>query len=267
MTTRFTRYVALGDSQTEGLNDGDELSGYRGWADRFAERLADVSPDLRYANLAVRGCRARHVRDEQLPAALALEPDLATVVVGMNDMLRHDYDLEQTVRQVEETFEALVAAGTRVLTMTFPHVGRMLPMMSWLLPRQRLLNARLSEAADRHGIPVLDLFELEMAADSRMWSHDRIHGSTQGHALIAAGMAELVGLPGGDGTWRDALPDRARRTRLDVVRREAQWAATFLVPFLVRQARGRAPGSGRFAKRPLLEQVRASVEEDRACQS
>jgi hypothetical protein len=195
-----------------------------------------------------------------------MDPDLATVVVGMNDMLRHDYDLEQTVRQVEETFAALVAAGTRVLTMTVPHVGRMLPMMSWLLPRQRVLNERLREAAERHGVPVLDLFELEMTADPRMWSHDRIHGSAAGHALIAAGMAELVGLPG-DGTWRVPLPDRARHSPLDVVRREAQWAATFLVPFLLRQARGRAPGHGRTAKRPVLEQVRAATRDDRACQT
>jgi lysophospholipase L1-like esterase len=261
MITRFTRYVALGDSQTEGLNDGDELSGYRGWADRFAERLAEASPGLLYANLALRGCRARDVRQDQLPAALALEPDLATVVVGMNDMLRHDYDLDLTVRQVEETFEALVAAGARVFTMTFPHVGRMLPVMSWLLPRQRILNERLREAAERHGVPVLDLFELEMTSDPRLWSHDRIHGSAEGHELIAAAMTELVGLPGIDGSWRVPLPDRVLHTPFDVVRREAQWVATFLVPFLVRQLRGRSPGSGRSPKRPVLEPVRLTHDD------
>ncbi|MEP6817440.1 MAG: SGNH/GDSL hydrolase family protein, partial [Marmoricola sp.] len=211
MTTRFARYVALGDSQTEGLNDSHELGGYRGWADRFAERLAETSPGLLYANLALRGCRSTNVRHAQLPAALALEPDLATVVVGMNDMLRHDYDLEQTVREVEETFEALVASGARVLTMTFPHVGRMLPIMAWLLPRQRVLNDRIRTVAARHGVPVLDLFGLELTGDARMWSHDRIHGSALGHTRIAAGMAELVGLPGSDGSWSRPLPDLARR--------------------------------------------------------
>lgn len=259
MSPQFTRYVALGDSQTEGLNDGDELGGYRGWADRFAERLADGSPDLLYANLALRGCRARDVREEQLSAALALGPDLATVVVGMNDVLRHDYDLERTVSEVEETFEILVASGARVLTMTFPHVGRMLPVMSWLLPRQRVLNGRLRDAAERHGVQVLDLFALETTGDPRLWSHDRIHGSAEGHALIAAGMAELVGMPGSDGAWRDPLPDPAGHTPLDVVRREAQWTATFLVPFLLRQLRGRPPGHGRSAKRPLLTPVRAAL--------
>jgi lysophospholipase L1-like esterase len=66
----FERYVALGDSQTEGLNDGDETRGYRGWADRLAERLAELNPDLRYANLAVRGRLTAQVREQQLAPAL-----------------------------------------------------------------------------------------------------------------------------------------------------------------------------------------------------
>ena len=129
----YRRYVALGDSQTEGLNDGDDAVGVRGWADRFAEALAaTTSPGLLYANLALRGCRARDVRHGQLGAALEMEPDLASVVVGMNDLLRHDYDADATVRDVEETFAALRATGCQVVTMTFPDIGRMLPVMAWL---------------------------------------------------------------------------------------------------------------------------------------
>ena len=33
----FSRYVAIGDSTTEGLDDPDGAGGYRGWADRLAE--------------------------------------------------------------------------------------------------------------------------------------------------------------------------------------------------------------------------------------
>ena len=48
----YLRFVALGDSSTEGLDDPDELGGFRGWADRFAARVVQTSPDLAYANLA-----------------------------------------------------------------------------------------------------------------------------------------------------------------------------------------------------------------------
>lgn len=251
MAPQYRRFVALGDSQTEGLNDGNDLVGIRGWADRFAETLArTTSPELTYANLAVRGCRARHVRDVQLPAALALEPDLASVIVGMNDLLRHDFKLEETVAQVEQTFAALRSTGCRVVTMTFPDVGRMLPVMSWLRPREEQLNALLAQAAARHQVEVLDLFDLDLCADPDMWSHDRIHASTQGHVRIAAAMAEMFGLPGSDHTWAEAQV--VTRGRLHDARRDAWWLATFVLPFLTRQLRGRGPGSGRTAKRPEL---------------
>ncbi|MFC7641632.1 SGNH/GDSL hydrolase family protein [Streptosporangium lutulentum] len=88
----FTRYVALGDSQTEGLGDGDDIRGYRGWADRLAEHLAEADPDLLYANLAVRGRLAAQVHAEQLGPALRLRPDLVTVMAGMNDLVRPGFD-------------------------------------------------------------------------------------------------------------------------------------------------------------------------------
>ena len=252
----YRRYVALGDSQTEGLNDGDDATGIRGWADRFAATLATTtSPGMHYANLALRGCRARDVRHGQLDAALALEPDLASVVVGMNDLLRHDYDADATVRDVEQTFAALRATGCRVLTMTFPDIGRMLPVMAWLRPREVELNRRLVEAAGRHEVAVLDLFPLAMCGDPGLWSHDRIHGSPEGHARIAAGMAELLGVPGSDGSWRACVPSDTGL--VDAVRRDAWWAATFVVPFLTRQLLGRGPGAGRTAKRPDLMPVLA----------
>ncbi len=251
MAVQYQRFVALGDSQTEGLNDGDDSVGVRGWADRFAERLAaTTSPGLTYANLAVRGCRARHVHEEQLPAALALEPDLASVVVGMNDLLRHDYDLASTVRQVESTFAALRATGCRVLTTNFPDVSLMLPVMGWLRSREVELNDRLGEAAARHDVEVLDLFGIRLSADPAMWSHDRIHGSTLGHQRIAAGMCALLGLPGSDHSWVE--PTGAGTGRLHLVRRDAWWLATFMVPFLTRQLRGRGPMADRSAKRPQL---------------
>ena len=75
----FERYVALGDSSTEGLADGDERSGYRGWSRRLAERIATSQGMLQYANLAQRGLTTREIRERQLERALALRPDLATV--------------------------------------------------------------------------------------------------------------------------------------------------------------------------------------------
>src|SRR5690242_16188799 len=114
----FERYVAIGDSTTEGLDDPDGAGGYRGWANRLAERIAAAQGALLYANLAVRGKRARAIRDEQLAPAVAMRPDLATVVAGMNDLLSLDFDARRIAGDVGEMQRALVDRGAVVVTFT-----------------------------------------------------------------------------------------------------------------------------------------------------
>ncbi|CAL9365534.1 hypothetical protein SUDANB178_00750 [Streptomyces sp. enrichment culture] len=112
----YRRYVALGDSQTEGLGDGDDTVGLRGFADRLAEHLARDRPGLGYADLAVRSRLAAQIHAEQLAPALALRPDLATVVTGVNDLLRPRFDAHHDAGHQEAMFAALTAQGARVAT-------------------------------------------------------------------------------------------------------------------------------------------------------
>ena len=92
----FARYVAIGDSSTEGLDDPDGKGGYHGWANRLAARVAasQTSP-LLYANLAIRGRSTRRIRDEQLEPALALRPDLVTLFTGTNDVVKRRFDVDE----------------------------------------------------------------------------------------------------------------------------------------------------------------------------
>ncbi|WP_327584844.1 SGNH/GDSL hydrolase family protein [Nonomuraea sp. NBC_00507] len=251
----YSRYVALGDSQTEGLGDGDDVRGHRGWADRFAEQLACANPDLLYANLAVRGRQAAQIRDEQLPAALELRPDLATVMAGMNDIIRPGFDAAQVAAVLEDMFVALTGAGARVVTVTFPDIGAIAPLARPLRPRVLDLNARIRDAAARHGVTLVDTFRLAYVTDARMWSVDRLHASPEGHARFAAGVAHALELPGSDDTWTAPLPALAAPSPWRAAAVEARWLATFLGPWLARRLRGRSSGDGRTAKRPLLTPV------------
>lgn len=80
----WSRYVAIGDSFTEGIGDPepDSPGGHRGWADRVAEQLAERTDDFAYANLAVRGRLLQQIADEQIDPALALRPDLISISAG-----------------------------------------------------------------------------------------------------------------------------------------------------------------------------------------
>ncbi|NUS12013.1 MAG: SGNH/GDSL hydrolase family protein [Streptomyces sp.] len=245
----YARYVALGDSQTEGVGDGDDATGLRGWADRLAEHLAGADPALGYANLAVRGKLAAQVRAEQLGPALDLRPDLATVVAGLNDVMRPRFAAAAVAGELKAMFAALTAAGACVVTMTFPDVGRIAPLTRPLRPRVRALNAAIRAAAARHGVLVVDTEHVPVTTDPRLWSPDRLHASPVGHARIAAAVAQTLRLPGPATPWTE--PFATPPPRLTVAT-EARWAAAFLAPWLTRHARGRSSATGRTPKRPAL---------------
>ncbi len=260
---RYLRYVALGDSTTEGIGDGDEESGYRGVADRFADRLAATSPQLHYANLAVRGCGTDHVRTVQLPAALALRPDLATVVAGVNDFLRPRYDVDRVAGHLEATFAALTAAGTHVVTLTFPDIGKIAPLARPIASRARELNTRIRDAAARHGVTVVDTASHPVTVDPRLWSADRLHLSPLGHDRSAAAFAQALQLPDADDSWTLPLPVLPAPKPWQALRVELHWVATFLGPWVLRRLRGRSSGDGRTPKRPQLTPVAATPPQNR----
>jgi lysophospholipase L1-like esterase len=251
----YHRYVAIGDSQTEGIGDGDEATGYRGFADRLATRLAELNPELRYANLAVRGKLAGEVHAEQLAPALALRPDVVTVVAGINDILRPRFDIAAVAGHIEAMFASLTRAGATVGTVTYPNVAKIAPLARPLLPRVLALNAHIREAAARHDVRVVEAFEVAVTTDVRIWSADRLHASPAGHQRIADSMAHALALPGADDSWTHPLPAVPRPPRLTAIRTELRWLSGFLGPWLGRRLRGVSSGTDRTAKRPELTRV------------
>jgi lysophospholipase L1-like esterase len=250
----YLRYVALGDSQTEGVGDGDDSTGLRGWADRLAEHLAEADPEARYANLAVRGRLASQIHKEQLAPALVHRPDLATVVAGMNDLLRPSFDADAVAGDLEAMFAALTAAGACVVTMTFPDAARIIPLARPVSGRVVALNRRIRAAARRHGVVVVETARHEVVTDPRLWSPDRLHASPLGHERIAAAVADALRLPGSDDTWTHPLPPPPipPATGWRAAAGEVLWAATFFGPWIGRRLRGRSSGDDRSAKRPEL---------------
>ena len=255
----YHRYVALGDSTTEGLDDRRPKGGYRGWADRLSEQLARGNPDFRYANLAVRGRRIGQVRAEQLVPALALEPDLATVVAGLNDLLHRRYGPDVTAGHLEAMFAELRGAGAAVMTFTLPDLSCVLPLARILRGRLTAYNEAIRAVGASTGAIVLDLAAEPMTADPRVWSLDRLHASTLGHERIAAGLAHALGLEGADVSWAAMLPLAGRRPPHALITAELIWAQRYFTPWLVRRLRGRSSGDGRTPKRPDLAPVAAGA--------
>jgi lysophospholipase L1-like esterase len=249
---RFERYVAIGDSSTEGIDDPDGRGGYRGWSSRLAERIAGTQGTLLYANLAIRGRTTRQIRDQQLAPALAMRPDLATVFSGTNDVLARRFDADSVARDMEAIQRALVGQGATVLSFTLPDLTPVMPIARWLAPRVRALNDSIRAAAAASGTILLDFATYPVGSDPRLWSADRIHANAAGHARIADALAHALRLPGCGADWQAPLPEREPRPPALMLRDEIAWASRFLLPWLWRHARGRSSGDGRQAKRPEL---------------
>lgn len=248
---RYRRYVALGDSSTEGLDDPDGAGHYRGWADRLAEHIARETPGFEYANLAVRGRSAGEVAATQLAPAIAMRPDLATVVAGMNDLLRRNFDAVRVAGHVGEMVRGLVAIGATVVTFTIPDVSSRMRLGNALTARTDALNRELRSMAHAHGATLLDLASYELAYDDRMWAPDRIHGNSAGHTAIGHELAHLLGVPGArSGALSAILEPRSPRRRRDVLAEDLRWVRLYVLPWAWRRLRGRTTGDGITAKRP-----------------
>jgi len=259
MGRRWRRFVALGDSTTEGLMDPDGAGGWRGWADRIAERLAESQDGIAYANLAVRGRRAGRIRAEQLPVALALNPDLASVLAGMNDLIGPRFRLAEVAGEVDAMLEALTGAGATALVFTIPYPGRANPLTVPIRPRFVALNESIRASARRTGAVLVDLARHQVGRDPRLWSEDRLHGSPEGHRRIAEGAAQALGLPGSDAAWTDPMPLAARRPVAEVAAAELDWHRRHFLPWLAAGIRGRSVAENPGPKRPALSPVVAGT--------
>ena len=255
---RFERYVAIGDSSTEGLDDPAGDGTFRGWANRLAEQIARAQAErggLLYANLGVRGKKTREIRDQQLERALALRPDLVTLFSGTNDMVSRRFDLPAVAADLEEMMAALGDGGATVLTFTMPDLVPVMPLARRLAPRLEALNAAIRGAAVATGALLVDFAAHPVASDPRLWSPDRLHANSAGHARIAAALAHALGIPGADGDWRLPLPTAAPRSAAQRLRGELVWGKDYLLPWLIRHSLGRSSGDRRQPKRPELAPV------------
>jgi lysophospholipase L1-like esterase len=242
----MTRFAALGDSITVGM--GDPAPG-RGWA----ALLASTLPQSELHNLATLGALAADVERAQLPAATALRPDVASVVVGINDTLRGDFDPERTGLSVDRTVAALRAAGAEVLTVRLPDPGQMfgLPgaLARPLARRMRAVNAAVDEVARRYGTVHLDVARDPATYERRYWSVDRLHPNERGHRLIACRFHALLGASGFPvGPGPDPEPSSPPPTRLA----EVHWMATKGTAWLVRRSRDLVPALVGLAVRECL---------------
>ncbi|SED80835.1 SGNH/GDSL hydrolase family protein [Streptomyces sp. TLI_105] len=240
-TADSLRFAVVGDSFSEGV--GDRVGGsWRGWAALLAEGLTDGGRGTAFLNLAVSGALSADVADEQAPRALAFRPHLASVVVGVNDTLRHTFDIALLARHLDRVCADLDALGAVLLTACLPDPGRMLglppPLARPLARRQRSVNAVVHALSDRYGAVHLHLADPAWTEDRTLWSADRLHPGERGHRAVAAGFHRLLAARGlTHGAPPSTEPAQPPPTRTEAL----LWLATAGTGWVLRRSRDLLP--------------------------
>ena len=246
--------MALGDSFTEGVGDPhpDSPNGLRGWADHVAVALAQSNPDLRYANLAVRGRRMDEILTEQVQTAVMLEPDLVTVYAGMNDLLLVRNDIDAMMARYADGLKALQQTGAHVLAFTAGDLGTV-PLFRRLRGRAAIYNELLRAIADDLGLQLVDFWRFTEFRDPRLWAGDRIHLSPLGHERMAAKVLDTLTVSHTLTTRSAALLASSPPARSFWA--NMRWATGCAAPWVAKRLRRATPGAGIEPKSTTLAKV------------
>ncbi len=188
---RIASYVAMGDSFTAGAGCPQ---GSR-WTDRLARAL-NGDGELAYRNLAQDGATSAEVL-RQLGPALEAEPDLVTLICGVNDVLFSTRpDIDRYTERLGEMFERLSSPRTLIVTATAPESLHFLD----LGPRSerrvrsglRSMNEQTRRLAAEHGVSCLEVSGHPGLDEPRNFQADGLHPSVLGHARAAASFASLI---------------------------------------------------------------------------
>lgn len=187
-----TRLVSLGDSFSCGQGVGLSVPPASTWPALLARAL----PRCEHTPLAVAGSRVRDVRRGQLPAALAARPTVATVLIGLNDVCRSDFDPKSFRTDLTAVTGELRAAGARVLLGRLHDPCRQLPVPARLArtvrDRLSVANAAVDALAGLPGVHAFDLAAVPALRLRAAWSVDRVHPTAVAHVHVATAAARAL---------------------------------------------------------------------------
>ncbi|CAL4859794.1 SGNH/GDSL hydrolase family protein [Microbacterium sp. MM2322] len=238
------RYVAIGDSFTEGV--GDELPDgtVRGWADLVAQGWADSRGEaISYANLAIRGKLIQPIVEEQLERALALRPTHLSFNGGGNDMLRPRTPISRVADVFSRVLRRCDEEGVTMIVLSGANPSAQLPLSGLIQRRGDELSREVTERIRGRDdlVVALNWPDAELSHTS-FWSEDRLHMNSRGHHRVAARVLEALGETPPADWWRLQEPDSA------VALGRGRYFREHLGPWLRRRLTGTSSGDGRQAK-------------------
>jgi len=199
---RSLRYVAFGDSYTIGTS----VEPAARWPNQLVAALAGDPPALSLVgNLGVNGYTSADLIRAELPELARLEPDFATVLIGVNDVVQGVpiATYEANVATILDTLSERLGAS-RLVTVAIPDYTVTPAGADYGDPRRQhdgivACNAVMARLSVARGIRFVDIFDLSLraATDRSLVADDGLHPSGAQYATWVERIAPVVAeLPG-----------------------------------------------------------------------
>jgi lysophospholipase L1-like esterase len=195
---RLIRLVTLGDGYTEGTRTAAPRRD--SWPAQLAESLERSGMTVVLRNLAEQGNTSGDLLDDKLDQVPALQPDVVTVQVGVNDIIAHETDRyhENISRILDELLTILPAEHIFAITTpdhSLTEWGQRTGAADTEGAAVAEVNATLREVAEARDIAVIDIGQVNQLVASDPGLVVQLDPpEPYGTAKQYAGWAELIGL-------------------------------------------------------------------------
>ena len=184
-TIQRVRYVAIGDSLTAGVGTTSSKDSF---PYTLSEMLAQSGRNVELMNLGVPAAKTQDVIDSQLQEVLSNDPDIVTMLIGINDI--QAFVSGETFKRNDEKIIDELQSRTRanIIIINLPYLGTA-DLITW--PFSWIYHARITtfnniikKIAESKGLTLIDLNKAtkdRSARSSDYYSIDQFHPSAKGY--------------------------------------------------------------------------------------
>lgn len=190
------RYLALGDSLTQGVGAPDESTG--AFPALVAEEWRADGCEVELQNAGISGYTAGQILAEQVPQIEEFQPTIITFQAGGND-IANGVPIDEYRNNVKSVLESATDSGARVIVLAqnewfrSPVGGDYGEDMD---SQRAAYDEVLIEEASAHGAEFVDLRPVyKQQADDGQWVEDGLHPTPEAYQAWADKLTEAVPAP------------------------------------------------------------------------
>ena len=194
--TDAVRYLALGDSLSQGVGAPDEQTG--AFPAQLAEQWRAAGCEVELQNAGISGYTAEQVLTDEVPQIEEFQPTMITFQAGANDIV-NAVTIDDYRKNVKAVLEAATGSGARVVVLAQNEWFRSPEGQTYgddLATQRAAFDNVMIEEANAAGAEFVDMRALyTQQADENQWVEDGLHPTPEAYGAWAAELSGAIPVP------------------------------------------------------------------------